>query len=96
MKWLTLFFVTFSALVSASVPMAAENEAAETVEIKSISYTTDEQESVVFQLSSAITPKVFGIKGENPRLVIDLPGAMYAGPTVVVPEGAELASKLRI
>ena len=49
------------------------------VNVKSISYTIEEQENVTFQLSEPMTPKVFSIKGDNPRIVIDLPGAWYAG-----------------
>jgi len=96
MKLWTIICVAIAGLLFANTLVATENDTSKPVNVKSISYTIDEQENVTFQLSAPMTPKVFSIKGDNPRIVIDLPGAWYAGPRVAIPDGAVMAAKLRI
>jgi len=96
MKLWTILCVTIAGLIFANTLVATENDTSKPVNVKSISYTIEAQEKVTFQLSAPMTPKVFSIKGDNPRIVIDLPGAWYAGPRVAIPAGAALAAKLRI
>lgn len=96
MKWWTIFCVTLAGLIFANTLLATENDTSEPVNVKSISYIIDEQEVVNFQLSAAVAPKVFSMDGGNPRIVIDLPGALYDGPRVKIPPEAALVAKLRI
>lgn len=73
-------------------------DSASLVEIKSISHSIQsvEQETIRFSLESLVPVKVFAIKGERPRLVIDFPGTIYKRKNVIPLPGGELASTIRI
>ena len=73
-------------------------ESASLVEITSISHTkkSDEQEIIRFTLDSMVPVKMFALKGERPRLVIDFPGAIYKGKNVMSVADSELANTIRI
>ena len=68
------------------------------VDIESILYNseTDKGESVVIKLSGHRIPKIFRIKGDNPRLVIDFPQALYKGKSVMPLPESTLANGIRI
>jgi len=68
------------------------------VDIESILYNseTDKGESVAIKLSGHRTPKIFRIKGDNPRLVIDFPQALYKGKSVIPLPESTLANGIRI
>jgi len=54
-------------------------------------------ESVVFQLNGASLPKVFALKGENPRVVFDFIDTQLAGtvPSVITTDG-QMVEKIRM
>lgn len=73
-------------------------EPASLVEITSISHkkTSDEQETIRFALAASVPVKVFDLKGERPRLVIDFPEAIYKRNNVIELDDGELANTIRI
>lgn len=95
MKNLTFVIVVFGLFVSLFLPAGAD--AGEKVEIKAISHAVlpEAKETITFKLSGPAAPKIFTIKGGNPRLVIDFPGAIYRGKgSIALPEG-KLATAVR-
>lgn len=97
MRWLFLFLV---AAVGVELPIAATTFAESTnpVEIASISHAVEAEakESITFKLGGPATPKVFSMKGDNPRLIIDLPGSIYRGNNVMPLTDGKLATAIRI
>jgi len=73
-------------------------EPASLVEITSISHkkTSDEQETIRFALAASVPVKMFDLKGERPRLVIDFPEAIYKRKNVIELDDGELANTIRI
>ena len=82
-------------LLSPSVMLA---ESASPVEITSISHAkqSGEQETITFTLAASVPVKMFDLKGERPRLVIDFPGAIYKGKNMMALADGELANTIRI
>lgn len=97
MKWLSVFFIAFTGIFSYSPP-ATFAQTADKVEIQSISHAVqpETKESVTFKLSGQAAPKVFTIKGDNPRLIIDFPGGSYKGKNVLPLSDGKLATAIRI
>lgn len=96
MKWLAFLLVAFPGMI---VGLLLPSFAASTggVVIESISHTmvADAGEKLTFKLSAQVTPKVFTMKGDNPRLVLDFLNSSYAGKgNIPVPDG-KLASAIR-
>lgn len=73
-------------------------ESADLVEIASISHekTSEDQETIRFALAASVPVKMFTLKGERPRLVIDFLGAIYKGKNVITLGDGELANTIRI
>jgi len=73
-------------------------EPASLVEITSISHkkTSDEQETIRFALAASVPIKMFDLKGERPRLVIDFPEAIYRRNNIIELDDGELANTIRI
>jgi AMIN domain len=67
-----------------------------TIETISHSLAGDGKERVTFTLNEPLSPKIFTIKGENPRLVVDFPGTTYKGKGTVTPPGGKLATNIRV
>jgi len=82
-------------LLSPSILLA---EPASLVEITSISHkkTSDNQETIRFALAASIPVKMFALKGERPRLVIDFPEAIYKSKNIIELGDGELANTIRI
>lgn len=96
MKWTAFLLVVLAAMVVVC-PSATVAVPAETVVIESISHavTSETSEQLTFKLSEQITPKIFTMKGENPRLVLDFPNSKYRGKgTIPLAEG-KLATSIR-
>ncbi len=68
------------------------------VEITSMHHTvqSDEQETITFTLAAKVDVRMFALKGERPRLVIDFPEAIYKGQNVIALDNGELANTVRI
>ena len=97
MRWLFLLLVAYAG-TGVLIPSATFAESTNTVKIESISHAVgpEDKESVTFKLDSNAEPKVFPIKGENPRLVIDFPGSIYLGKNVIPLADGKLATTIRI
>lgn len=97
MKLLLLLVVVFSGMGLACQPTAFA-EAENSVEIETIAFVQDSgvKETISFKFNAFITPKIFIIRGDNPRLVIDFPGSFYGGKNVIVLDDAKLAMRIRI
>jgi AMIN domain len=82
-------------LFSPSVLLAESNSL---VEIASISHekTSDDQEAIRFALSASVPVKMFALKGDRPRLVIDFPDTIYKGKNVITLDDGELANTIRV
>lgn len=82
-------------LFSPSVLLA---ESDSLVEITSISHekTSDDQEAIRFALSASVPVKMFALKGDRPRLVIDFPDTIYKGKNVITLDDGELANTIRV
>lgn len=96
MKLLLLVVVVFAGMGLVCQPVAIA-EAEIPVEIESISFVQDSgvKETISFKLNASVTPKIFIIRGENPRLVIDFPDSSYAGENVISLDDANLATTIR-
>lgn len=72
--------------------------AAQTATIDAISHEpgADGKERVTFSLNEAITPKIFTIKDDNPRLVLDFPTTTYKGKGSMTLAEGKLATAIRI
>lgn len=97
MKCFSCYFFLIAGLFF--FPLSANcAELPEVVDIESILYNseTDKGESVAIKLSGHRTPKIFRIKGDNPRLVIDFSQALYKGKSVIPLPESTLANGIRI
>ena len=94
MKGLKGVFCALAGLLAVFSTSAAVRSA--TIEAISHSFAADGRERLTFTLSEADTPKVFTIKGDNPRLVLDFAGATYRGRNVITPEQIKLVGAIRV
>jgi hypothetical protein len=96
MKWMPfLLFAVVGMLVSllpTNLIAAATGVAIESISHKAISAT---EERLTFKLSGPVEPKIFTIKGDNPRLVLDFPNTSYAGKGVTPLADGKMATNLR-
>ncbi len=97
MKCFRRYFFLIAVLFFPPLPAVCA-ELPAVVDIESILYNseTDKGESVAIKLSGHRTPKIFRIKGDNPRLVIDFPQALYKGKSVIPLPESTLANGIRI
>jgi hypothetical protein len=97
MKYLTLLLPLFVCMYLFSTSVYS-GETTDTVSLQAISYNigTDNKESVVFELGNMIEPKIFQLKGDNPRIVIDFPNGSYKGKNVIPVENATFAYAIRV
>lgn len=99
MRWLFLLLVAFAGM-GLPIPSATCAESTNTVKIESISHAIETEgavakESLTFKLSGPAVPKVFTMKGDNPRLIIDIPGSIYSGKNVIPLPAGKLATTIR-
>jgi hypothetical protein len=96
MKWMPfLLFAVVGMLVSllpTNLVTAATGAVIESISHKAISAT---EERLTFKLSGPVEPKIFTIKGDNPRLVLDFPNTSYAGKGVTPLADGKMATNLR-
>lgn len=94
MKLFVIFLVCCSLLQICSESIFA---AQEIPMLESISFAPGEGETeiITFKLKGADLPKIFIIKGDNPRLVFDFHNASYNGKSKISVEGSELVKKIR-
>jgi hypothetical protein len=78
--------------------MVLTTVAAPSATIETISHTLagEGKERVIFTLNEPMVPKIFTIKGDNPRLVIDFPGTTYKGKGTVTLSDGKLATAIRV
>lgn len=76
--------------------LLAESQGA--VEITSIDHTvqSEDQETFKFTFAAKVAVKMFALKGERPRLVIDFPDAIYKGQNVIALADGTLAKTVRV
>jgi hypothetical protein len=96
MKWLAFLLVAFTGMIAGvlSANVAASSEGAA---IESISHAVvaDTGEKLTFKLSAQVSPKIFTMKGDNPRLVFDFLNSSYVGKgNIPLPDG-KLATAIR-
>ncbi|MDK9709331.1 MAG: AMIN domain-containing protein [Desulforhopalus sp.] len=96
MKWLAFLLVVFTGII---VGLSSAGFAASSggVAIESISHAVvaDNEEKLTFKLGAQVAPKIFTMKGDNPRLVLDFLNSSYAGKgNIPLPEG-KLATTIR-
>lgn len=96
MKWISFFIAACTLLVFVSPPSILA-EAEKKVEIVSIDHAVDgdKNETITFVLSDTVTPRMFSLRGDNPRLVIDFPLSSYSGKNVVTLADGRLATAIR-
>ncbi|KJR96568.1 MAG: hypothetical protein VR65_27885 [Desulfobulbaceae bacterium BRH_c16a] len=96
MRW--LFLLVAFAGMGLSVPSVTFAETINTVKIESITHAvgSEGQETVAFKLSGPAVPRIFSIKGDNPRVVIDFPGSKYLGKNGIPLTDGKLATAIRI
>jgi len=97
MKWLSFLVVLFVVL-NLCFPPAALTEEEKPVVIRSISHSKDSKtkETFTFKLAAAVSPKMFIMDGDNPRLVIDFPESIYYGKNTIPLTDSHLASSVRV
>ncbi|MGB3212776.1 MAG: AMIN domain-containing protein [Desulforhopalus sp.] len=97
MKWLFLVVVVF-VLLNVSFSAAALPQSEPLVRVESISHVknTETNETITFRLAASVTPKIFTLGGEKPRLVIDFPKSVYLGKNAIPLTDSNLASTIRI
>lgn len=68
------------------------------IEIQSINHSvvSDSEEKITFTLDAEVPVRMFALKGEKPRLVIDFPDSIYKGQNVIVLDKGDLAQGVRI
>jgi hypothetical protein len=96
MKWTAFLLVVLAAMVVV-LPSITVAASAGTVAIESISHavTSEASEQLSFKLSEQMTPKIFTMKGENPRLVLDFPNSKYRGKAIIPLAEGKLATAIR-
>lgn len=93
----------FSLLVVAFVgvnffsPSVAFTELEKSVVIESITHikNSETKETITFTLSAFVVPKIFTLRGDKPRLVIDFPQSTYRGKNVISITDGVLALAIR-
>lgn len=96
MKWLTLLSIAVAGMMVLSLP-GAFTASAKGVAIESISHkvASETDEELTFKMSGQAGTKIFIIKGDNPRLVIDFPNTSYAGKGTIPLAQGKLATIIR-
>jgi hypothetical protein len=97
MRWLS-FLVAASVFLWVFCPPKAVIGSGQPVVITSISHNkkSETHETITIQLAAPVVPKIFVIRGDRPRLVMDFPQAIYLGKNLIaLPQGG-MASAIRI
>lgn len=96
MRWLTIVIAVVAG-IGLWFHNAAIADSAVHVSLESITFDSQSptRESISFTLSSVVKPKIFTIPGDNPRLVVDLPQALYKGDSVIPLHNSNLAVRIR-
>jgi hypothetical protein len=94
MKLFVIFLVCFNLLYIFSGAVFASQEKPM---LESISFAegNGETETISFKLNGADLPKIFTIKGDNPRLVFDFHNAAYDGKAKIPVNGSKLVESIR-
>lgn len=96
MKWLTSLLLVVSGMVALFVSgtFAASSKG---VAIESIAHkvTSETEEQLTFKLTGQAEAKIFTIKGDNPRLVLDFPNTAYTGKGFISVAEGKLATIIR-
>lgn len=94
-RFTCLFSIIVCLLFSLSTSYAEQSK---NVEIQSIFYSvgSDKKETITFKLSGYISPHIFRLQGEKPRLVVDFPQVLYKGKNKIIADSGVLASGIRL
>ncbi len=96
MRWIAFLFGACLGMVSLG-PSTTSAETSSPVAIESIAHTvgTDASEKITLRLSGPMESKIFTIKGDNPRLVLDIPNSVYKGKGIMPLADGKLATSIR-
>ncbi len=97
MRWIAFLFGACLGMVVLG-PSTTWAEASSPVAIESIAHAvgTDAGEKITLRLSGPVESKIFTMKGDNPRLILDVPNSLYKGKGVMVLADGKLATSIRI
>lgn len=96
MRWIAFLFGACLGMVVLG-PSMTWAEASGPVAIESIVHTvgTDASEKITLRLSGQVESKLFIMKGDNPRLVLDIPNSLYKGKGILPLADGKLATAIR-
>jgi hypothetical protein len=96
MRWIAFLFGACLGMVVLG-PSTSWAEASGPVAIESIVHTvgTDASEKITLRLSGQVESKIFIMKGDNPRLVLDIPNSLYKGKGILPLADGKLATAIR-
>ena len=97
MKRFTSLLVAVAGMMTLSLAVAF-TASSSGVAIESISHKVGSatEEKLTFKLSAQAGTKIYSMKGDNPRLIIDFPNSSYAGKGVIPLTDGKLATTIRI
>lgn len=92
--WIIILACVGLLMVAPGKGRTGQGEAA----VESITFQRGEggSEMIHFQLNGAHIPKIFTLKGDNPRLVLDFHNTSYGGNPRIAAKGGELVQNIRI
>lgn len=96
MKWFSFLIIVFGSMFS----LMSSNviaEAVESTEIISISHSIEsgDVENIDFVLAAEVEPRIFLLKGEKPRLVLDFINCHYKGKKLITLADGVLSTSIR-
>ncbi len=96
MRWIAFLFGACLGMVVLG-PSTTWAEASSPAAIESIVHTvgTDASEKITLRLSGPVESKIFTMKGDSPRLVLDIPNSLYKGKGIMPLVDGKLATAIR-
>lgn len=96
MRWIAFLFGACLGMVVLG-PAPTWAEASSPAAIESIAHTvgTDASEKITIRLSGPVESKIFTMKGDNPRLILDIPNSLYKGKGLMPLADGKLATSIR-
>jgi len=99
MKWcafLVVVCITMTVFSSSAGCVESEKPVVITSIFHSKKSAVGESEAITFTLQRSVVPKIFILRGEKPRLVVDFPLSIYQGNNTIALSDGNLASAIRI
>lgn len=96
MRWIALIIAVVAG-IGLGIHNIAVADSAAPVSLESITFASQSltRENISFKLSSVVKPKIFTIPGDKPRLVVDFPGTLYKGDTLMPLYNSNLVLRVR-